>query len=284
MGQNSTNGYPKTNRKSSRYRIKKWVVILFLILLIIFLFFFNRNQKDLGRLRSERSGIEYRLEEKNREIEELKKDLASCHEYSKGLQKSIDSLEQLLVAEKPVVRTTPVRRTTAKPAAVAKPEPITLNIVVKVADQPRVEPVANNNDYQVTTKSQPVAQASAPEVRIVGTAMTFPDFYYDGLGNIPFCLRYGGDENRHLPHLAIHDGIIAVDNNKSGYNWLVTPIDKIMGDWGFTKDGTFFVSTRLVERYLMRSDKGLVEIKAAATGWQAKEMRKSGDYYIYQVK
>lgn len=276
-------GYPKINRKSSRYRIKKWVVILFLILLSILLFFLIRNQKDLGRLRGERSGIEYRLEQRNREVGELKKDLASCLERSKGLQQTIDSLEQLLAPEKPVAKA-PVRRVTAKPVASSKPEPITLNIVVKVADQPRAEPVANNNDYRVTTKSQPVAQASAPEVRIVGTAMTFPDFYYDGLGNISFCLRYGGDENRHLPHLAIHDGIIAVDNNKSGYNWLVTPIDKIMGDWGFTKDGTFFVSTRLVERYLIRSDKGLVEIKAAATGWQAKEMRKSGDYYIYQVK
>jgi len=113
-------------------------------------------------------------------------------------------------------------------------------------------------------------------------------FYESGSKIILFCIRLGGSQDRHVPHLAMLNGEKFGDsrtNNQSGFNWEIAPeelTDGFVGEYGLTKDGTFYVKRSLVDRYMVSSDNGLVEIKTTATGWNPTQMKISGGYYFYK--
>lgn len=141
-----------------------------------------------------------------------------------------------------------------------------------------------------------VQQAPAPPVtkKVVSAApvasreeiYTLPSYFYEsGTKGVIFCIRLGGQESRHLPALAISQGMINVeDNGIGGSNWVVDgAVSDLVGDWGVTRDGTFFVSAKLIEAFLTASDNGIVELKAPATSWVPKQMTKIGDYYTFRA-
>lgn len=113
--------------------------------------------------------------------------------------------------------------------------------------------------------------------------------YYEGNAkDILFCARLGGDQSRHLPHLAMLNGESFGDaqaNNQSGFNWHVFKLaDGPSGDYGVTSDGTFFIAKSLIDRYICDADRGIVEIKTTATGWQPRPMTLVGNYYTFKRK
>jgi len=172
--------------------------------------------------------------------------------------------------------------------------------VIKIIDQkPNVKTEVKKSI--VKTETKPVVKTeTVKKVQKVETAPTiiygggnnstenyFPAYFYEpGTEGVKFCVRLGGDESRHLPHLAISSGNINAEaNGISGYNWVVLgPVSDLVGDWGITEDKTFFVSVKLVESFLRTEDNGIVELKAPATNWQPKVMTRFGDYYIFRVE
>lgn len=123
-----------------------------------------------------------------------------------------------------------------------------------------------------------------------GKVYTLPSSFYEaGVKGVKLCLRFGGKDNRYWPHIGINDGSMKIDaniegNGEKGYNFLLPgAVSTMTGDIGITRDLTFFVSANIVDRYMLPSDNGLVEIKAPGTGWVAKPLTRFGDYYIYRV-
>lgn len=172
--------------------------------------------------------------------------------------------------------------------------------VIKIIDQkPKVKTEVKRTI--VKTETKPVVKTeTVKKVQKVETAPAivygagnsasenyFPAYFYEpGTEGVKFCVRLGGDESRHLPHLAISSGNINAEaNGISGYNWVILgPVSDLVGDWGITEDKTFFVSVKLVESFLRVEDNGIVELKAPATNWQPKVMTRFGDYYIFRVE
>ncbi|MFA5754295.1 MAG: hypothetical protein WC905_03010 [Patescibacteria group bacterium] len=110
--------------------------------------------------------------------------------------------------------------------------------------------------------------------------------YYEN-GRIPFCIRLGGNSNRHIPHLAMrkYNFTDAESNGIGGFNWYLSGTSAdLVGDYGCTSDGTYFVSTKIIDAYLIAADNGVIEILAKGFGWTAKQMTKFGDYYICSGK
>lgn len=245
---------------------KAVLIIMILALIGVFFLLIGRNTLKINE-RNGRETIE-RLELKNQNLQES---LYNCRLHGTELERQIDSLKALIPIAKAPTSIAQVTRP-------VKPADNRLIIDVRVIDQ-REAPVRQVYQEPVMTK------ASAPEARTAFISndieTAFPSFYYEEKV-IKMCLRLGEDDNRHLPHLGIFDGIIAQDNGISGYNWVLTPTETIIGDWGITTDGTFYVSTKLVDKYITKSDKGLVEIKAPATNWLPVAMVRNGGYYTYK--
>ncbi len=250
------------------------IIIMIVALLLVGYFLTERKPQKMQIAYSEA-----RAEKLNEENKSLKEALYNCNENGLLLLKQIDSLRELIPVKKVAVATTP------RPQVRTQPTENRLVIDVRVNDQ-RETPV--RQVYQEPV----IAKAYVPEARTAfissETETAFPSFYYEEKV-IKMCLRLGGDNNRHLPHLGIFDGIIAQDNSISGYNWVLTPTETITGDWGITRDGTFYVSIKLVDRYITKSDKGIVEIKAPATNWLPVKMKKNDNpnddcygYYTYK--
>lgn len=188
--------------------------------------------------------------------------------------------------------------------------PAVAEIVTETAPKVNRVNTGNTNKGRVNTTppAPPVPSAAEPVIHIItepgssqysapaasGTrqlsqvsTQTFPAHFYEpGTKGVKFCIRLGGDEKRHLPHLAIaNGGIKAEANGISGFNWVLDgPVADLVGDWGITPDGTFFVSEKLVNAYLSASDNGIIEIKAPATNWRAMQMTRFDGYYIYKAK
>lgn len=123
-----------------------------------------------------------------------------------------------------------------------------------------------------------------------GQIYTLPSSFYEaGVKGVKLCLRFGGKDNRYWPHIGINDGSIKIDaniegNGEKGYNFLLPgAVSSIKGDIGITRDLTFFVSAKIIDKYMLPSDNGLVEIKAPGTGWVAQPLTRFGDYYIFRV-
>jgi len=114
-----------------------------------------------------------------------------------------------------------------------------------------------------------------------------PEEYYDSDGSVPCCIRLGGNSNRHIPHIGMRDFDFAdaKSNGIGGFNWYLkgTTAD-LTGDYGCTHDGTFFISAKLVEKYLIKADGGKIELIAKAFDWVPRQMEKFGDYYICSGK
>lgn len=182
--------------------------------------------------------------------------------------------------------------------------PAAIEIVTETAKVNRVN-TGNTKKGRVNT-TPPAPSAAEPVIHIItegsnqsapaasgtrqlsqASTQTFPAHFYEpGTKGVKFCIRLGGDEKRHLPHLAIASGGIKAEaNGISGFNWVLDgPVADLVGDWGITPDGTFFVSEKLVNAHLSASDNGVVEIKAPATNWQAMKMTRFDGYYIYKAK
>lgn len=116
-----------------------------------------------------------------------------------------------------------------------------------------------------------------------------PSFYEAGVKGVKLCLRFGGKDNRYWPHIGIIDGSIKIDQNiegngEKGYNFLLPgAVSSIKGDIGITRDLTFFVSCKIVDKYMIPSDNGLVEILAPGTGWVAQRLTEIDGYHIFKV-
>lgn len=255
----------ETNQ-NGRVGFREYLVIAMAIVIFILLFIWawslrsdlNNKDKELSNLIVEKA--------------KLQKDLDDCNENSEYLLLQIDSLKNL-IPEKKIVQPTRVK------ARVQEPLEATVYLNVKVRED-NVTTVARAPE--VVKKDLIVTQPQTRSASSSSVTTSIPSYYYDELGEIKFCVRLGGSENRHLPHLAIYDGIIAQENNLSGYNWVVLPSRNMTGDWGVTEDGTFYVISSLIDKYLTNSDRGIVELKGPATNWKAEQMSKSGGYYIYK--
>lgn len=101
-----------------------------------------------------------------------------------------------------------------------------------------------------------------------------------------FCTRLGGFKDRWIPHLAIENNeqfTNLKDNGQNSWNFLLpstSTLDYPSGIAGQLKDGRYFVSAELIDRYLEDSDNGIVESRASRNYWQFHKMQKVGDYYI----
>ena len=212
---------------------------------------------DLGNAKAEIAQQKTTLEERDAKIAILEARPTSGSGISRGeltaRDRHIASLEKALdecFKSKANVSSTPA--TTPTPAFVA----------------PAAETVAKP------------AATKATNLTAVNTRL--PDAYWEN-GKIAFCVRLGGNSNRHLPHLAMRktDFSDAMSNGIGGFNWYLSqPTNDLVGDYGCTVDGTFFVSAALINQYLVKADGEIVEIFAKAFGWSAKKMTKFGDYYI----
>lgn len=247
------------------YRNEIIITSIAFVIIIIILIWAYPQRKKASECAQELEGLKV-------ETVEVKKKLEDCKKAKLILQNQLDSLMNQIEEKK---NTKPRVKTRVQ----EKPAEATVILNVKVREQAEVSvaraPEPPKNDLIRTQK--PVTRS------VSTTSSAVPSYYYDQNGLIPFSVRLGGSENRHLPHLAIYDGIVAVDNDISGYNWAVVATKGIKGDWGFNETTmTFYVKASLIEKYLTSSDKGIIEIKAAATNWEPKQMTKSGDYYIYK--
>ncbi|MDA3802487.1 MAG: hypothetical protein PF488_01135 [Patescibacteria group bacterium] len=174
-------------------------------------------------------------------------------------------------------------------------EPVIKIITDKKQIKPKPQKITPKPQKKTTIVSTPepekkeekVVPAKVYEPRIESTEYYFPAHFYEpGTEGVKFCVRLGGNEKRHLPHLAIVNGHMNIEpNGISGYNWVVGgPVSDPVGDWGITNDKMFFVSVDMIEQFLKPDDNGIVELKAPATNWKPVRMEKFGDYYVCQVE
>ncbi len=137
------------------------------------------------------------------------------------------------------------------------------------------QPIVIKKQIAIKTEKKPVVK-------------DLSDIYYESTAKIIyFCVDLGNNPGHYLPHLAILNGEDfgknAQKNNQGGYNLVINKLSsKITGDYGVTEEGIFFISKKLIDRYISQSDRGLVEIKTTATNWQLKKMTISGNYYIFK--
>ena len=106
-------------------------------------------------------------------------------------------------------------------------------------------------------------------------------------GEIIFCVMANNDGGMHFPQYALERGVtfngIRSNTTDDGNNWVVNPTETIRGDYGVTAGGTFFVSHEVIESTMSESLIN-IGIKAGFTGWQAKEMKREGRYWIYKTR
>lgn len=171
------------------------------------------------------------------------------------------------------------REISRRPAAA---NPAKQEVIVKVVHENA--PVAQQDVIpRVIETVQPVVQRV-----VTSSSLKLPSYFYEDGQGVKWTARLGGNEGRHLPHLAIGDGIMGEQNGLSGFNWVeIELVEKIQGERGVTVGGTFFVLKSFIDKYMIQSDRGIVEIKAPATAWQPKRMsieRHNGvDYYVYHA-
>lgn len=148
-------------------------------------------------------------------------------------------------------------------------------------------PLSNELEKNTNTVPEPAFQANVAAKKTSVAATGLPEQYYEDDKTVPMCIRLGGNSNRHLPHIGMRefDFADARSNGIGGFNWYLkgTTAD-LVGDYGCTNDGTFFISAKLIEKYLIKSDGGKVELIAKAFDWVPKQMEKFGDYYICSGK
>lgn|GEM_PF-2751256 len=134
-----------------------------------------------------------------------------------------------------------------------------------------IEP-AFANASSATAKPQPA------------TNNQFEEYYENG--KIPFCVRLGGNSNRHLPHLVMRKLKFsdAESNGIGGFNWNLPGMTAdLVGDHGCA-NGVFYVLAEIIENSMIPSDNGIVEVVAKAFEWGPIKMIKFGDFYISSNK
>jgi hypothetical protein len=143
----------------------------------------------------------------------------------------------------------------------------------------------DDNTRQKTAEPAFIAPSVANAKTQPATTGQLAEYYENG--RIPFCIRLGGNSNRHIPHLAMrkYDFTDAESNGIGGFNWYLSGTSAdLVGDYGCTNEGTFYVSAKIIDAYLISADNGVIEILAKGFGWTAKKMEKFGDYYICSGK
>lgn len=240
--------------------MKKWHGIALLAIIVALLvwnvFGYNSgnvNKQKVVSLQSQLNQTQVTVNSQAIEIADLKCRLAACQTANSGMSGTV------IASPAPVYRT----------------------------PKSYVAPVARQQAAPAPVQERTVIRAEEPVVNTVEEVNTLPSYFYEvGTKGVKFCVRLGGSEKRHLPHLAITSGMLNTESNGiSGYNWVVLgPVSDLVGDWGVTRDGTFFVSVKMIDSFLTTEDDGIVELKAPATSWVAKPMTRFGDYYIYRAK
>lgn len=160
---------------------------------------------------------------------------------------------------------------------------ITVDVVVK--DQ-REQPTEKNNAAVQPTVSPVKSQVQAVihDDGVKNPVGTNDERTKATLNRV--CFRLGGFEDRWIPQLAVEaneqfDNL--EDNRQNSWNfWLpaANTLESPSGLVGQLKDGRYFVSADLIDRYLQDSDNGIVESRASRNYWQFRKMEKVGNYYI----
>jgi hypothetical protein len=142
----------------------------------------------------------------------------------------------------------------------------------------------------VMKKSTPVVEPVMVSAVSVQTVVADDGLAYlmDSEGRILCCFRVNGSRDGHFPHYAMDRGAIvpeAVDNGQKGYNLSLKPTETMVGNYGVTNDGTFYVSRRYLESYLNSSGQALKYVDLLYKGnWGGVRMTLSGNYYVYATK
>lgn len=161
-----------------------------------------------------------------------------------------------------------------KKSVVSKPRPVTKDLTKKVS-APAASPEV------VELKSAPTTS-----VKKIKPSLT----YLQEGGRIIFTVRVNGQENCYFPDYALQYNIIvsnAIDNNRGGKNFEVTPTEYYSGSNGVTDDGTFYLSHQLIKDALNRGMtpfNGQVEITTTFTGWGLRPMTRDGDFWIFRTQ
>lgn len=275
-------------------RTKHWIFIAIAIALVVIAFFMvHKARKAMFISENKVTAIADSLAQAKREKNEAVYALEEC-EKKVAEQVVVPAADTATVAVTPPVTAAPPApassdlqkeiaelKELARRLAQAKAQK--QEVVVKVVHE-NVPPIQKPDAIQTA----PAAEVVKPVEVKKTSSFKLPSYFYEDASGAKWCSRLGGNEGRHLPHLAISDGIIGEENGISGFNWLETELcEKIEGDRGLTTTGTFFVIKSFIDKYMIQSDRGIVEIKAPATGWQPKKMtieRHNGvDYYVYKA-
>lgn len=258
------------------YFLLSGLIAILAIALIVLVF---RSQSRLHQTENDLQSAlleNTRLYEQNVCLERLLNDCETGHQIS--FSPSVIQTEEVKTetsSTNPIIKII-----TESQAKITKPK--TTSVKKVVSKKPVVKP--NTTAVRAAEETRPsIVYGSGPS----SGENFFPAYFYEpGTEGVKFCIRLGGDESRHLPHLAITSGNIKAETNGiSGYNWVVDgPVSDLVGDWGITEDKTFFVSVAMVENFLSPEDNDLVELKAPATNWKAMPMTRFGDYFIFRIK
>jgi hypothetical protein len=239
-------------------------ILMFVMLIVIALLVWTKKcpqvQSDNGAINSALVSAQATINSQATEMASLRSQLAACQ-----------SSTMITSAPAPVVYA---------------PVPTQKRVIQKRTPQViTITPEQISLDEEVSNKSD--ASTLAVDDSQIYTLP--PSFYESGVKGVKLCLRFGGKDNRYWPHIGIIDGSIKIDQNiegngEKGYNFLLPgAVSTMKGDIGITRDLTFFVSANIIDKYMLPSDNGLVEIKAPGTSWVAQPLTRFGDYYIFRV-
>lgn len=142
---------------------------------------------------------------------------------------------------------------------------------------------------QTETVDIPPTTYSTPDPTPTTTTPSriFSDAYYEKKStDVIFCVNYNQRQDGHLPHLALDrgDDLEAFDNGIQGYNFKVSPDqlkDSYQGEFGLTKNGTFFITKNLIDNYNIFGEDAVIYIKTTVTGWRFVKMSLNNGYYTY---
>lgn len=169
-----------------------------------------------------------------------------------------------------------------------KPQQVNIKITTE-STTPSSAPTVTASSYSkvAPVAAKPVVSKAVQEDQPVVSA-DLSDLFEGG--KISFCVMVNGNTGLHFPQLALDRGVkfSSLESNPSsdGHNWIVVPVDRIEGDCGLRKDGTFFVSADMLAEVLSKDGTALtkVEIKTKITGWTPKDMTRENGYYIYHTR
>lgn len=142
----------------------------------------------------------------------------------------------------------------------------------------------------VMKKSTPVVEPVMVSAVSVQTVVADDGLAYlmDSEGRILCCFRVNGSRDGHFPHYAMDRNakvLEAVDNGQKGYNLSLKPTETMVGNYGITNEGVFYVSARYLESYLNSSGQALKYVDLLYKGnWGGVRMTLSGNYYVYATK